>query len=196
MHQGSSVEAIKTAGVGDGMIDAATAKQTEGMGAVLGFVDRYRKVLLGLVLVIYLAGFNGVWRPEPDSALYMTIGRNLAEGKGYTYLGKVDGLAYPGFPYFLAGVFKVFGAGSLFVPHLLVWLMGLATLGLTYAYFRQHESRAMAVLVTVNCGVAQTLYLCALQLRNDVPFLMGVMGFLTGYEAILRRSRRKEVRVG
>src|SRR4051812_49038531 len=52
---------------------------------VLRFVDAHRRVFLVGVLALYFLGFNGQWRLEPDSALYLTIGRNLAEGRGYTY---------------------------------------------------------------------------------------------------------------
>jgi hypothetical protein len=190
MHQGSSAATIQPAGAAVVAAEATVAgRQTPVIDAILGFVDRHRRWFFAVAVLAYLVGFNGVWRPEPDSALYMTIGRNLAEGNGYTYLGKVDPLAYPGFPWFLAGVFKVFGAGSLFVPHLLVMLMAGATIVLTYAYFRLLTTRPMAVIVTLNLALAQTLYLCAMQLRNDVPFLMGVMAFLAGYEALVRRGR-------
>ena len=43
-------------------------------------------------------------------------------------------------------------------------------------------------------AVAHTLYLHAFQLRNDVPFLLGVMAFLTGYEAVQRRWRGDQAR--
>src|SRR5689334_3360797 len=62
---------------------------------ILAFVDVRRRWLLIGVLALYLLGFNGQWRLEPDSALYLTIGRNLAEGRGYTYHGVSHHLAYP-----------------------------------------------------------------------------------------------------
>lgn len=164
-------------------------RKTPTCDFILGLVDRWRRWLWAIVITYYIVGFTGVWRPEPDAALYMTIGRNLVEGRGYTYMGTVDGLAYPGLPYLWAGVFKVFGTESLFVPHLLMFLLTGATLVLVYAYFRLQTSRPMAIMVTMNTAVANTLYLCAYQLRNDVPFLFGVMAFLTGYEAVQRRWR-------
>jgi hypothetical protein len=206
MHQASTSAATTIRPMGGVGRDVAEPERAEAPGnevvpaptemraapvcdAIIGWVDRWRRWLLGAVITLYLLGFNGVWRPEPDAALYMTIGRNLAEGNGYVYMGKVDGLAYPGLPYLWAGVFNVFGADSLFVPHVIIFLMTAATLALTYAYFRLHTTRPMAVIVSLNCAVAHTLYLCAFQLRNDVPFLLGVMAFFTGYEAVQRRAR-------
>ena len=51
-------------------------------------LDRYRWFVLGLIAVIYLAGFNGQWHVGADSALYVSLGRNLATGEGYTYQGE------------------------------------------------------------------------------------------------------------
>jgi type VI protein secretion system component VasF len=65
---------------------------------VLAWADAHRRKLLAVVILLYALGFNGQWRMEPDSALYLTIGRNLAEGRGYTYHGAHHHLAYPGPP--------------------------------------------------------------------------------------------------
>ena len=54
---------------------------------LLAMADRHRHKLYALLLVIYLLGFNAQWRVEPDSALYLTMGRNVAAGMGYTYNG-------------------------------------------------------------------------------------------------------------
>src|SRR5688572_22467258 len=42
----------------------------------LGFVDVHRRKLFVLILALYLLAFNGQWRLDADSALYLTIGRN------------------------------------------------------------------------------------------------------------------------
>ena len=82
---------------------------------LLGWVDVHRwKLLAGLVL-LYVIGFNGQWRMEPDSALYLTIGRNLAEGRGYSYHGVHHHLAYPGLPWLFAATFKIFGTATEYV---------------------------------------------------------------------------------
>jgi len=43
---------------------------------VLAWADSHRRKLLAVVILLYALGFNGQWRMEPDSALYLTIGRN------------------------------------------------------------------------------------------------------------------------
>src|SRR5690349_14351486 len=52
---------------------------------LLSFADRHRVKLFIILAGIYLLAFNGQWRLEPDSALYLTLGRNVANGEGFTY---------------------------------------------------------------------------------------------------------------
>src|SRR4051794_38090377 len=69
---------------------------------LLNWSDAHRRKLFVAVLALYLLAFNGQWRVDADSALYLTLGRNLAEGRGYTYHGLPHSLAYPGMPWLLA----------------------------------------------------------------------------------------------
>ena len=163
---------------------------------VLAWTDTHRRKLLIGVLTLYLLGFNGQWRLEPDSALYLTIGRNLAEGRGYTYHGASHHLAYPGLPWLFAGTFKILGAGSLLPAHVILLLCGLTTLALTYRLFYLHAGRPTAVLMTVALGISRTFYRYNFELLSDVPFLMGVMAFLAGYEAVFFRRYDRDVREG
>src|SRR5207249_1584403 len=163
---------------------------------LLNWVDVHRRRLLAALLVLYALGFNGQWRMEPDSALYLTIGRNLAEGRGYTYHGEHHHLAYPGLPWLFAASFKLFGAGTLLPAHVVVLLCGLLTLALTYRLFYLHSGRSTAVLLMLAPGLSRTFYRYCFELLSDVPFLMGVMAFLVGYEAVFFRRYDRDVREG
>src|SRR5439155_1656852 len=81
--------------------------------------------------------------------LYLTIGRNLALGKGYTYHGLPHSLAYPGMPWLFAGLFKVFGTGTLLPADVVMLGCAFATLALVYRLFLLHAGRPTAVLMTV-----------------------------------------------
>jgi hypothetical protein len=143
------------------------------------------------ILGIYLAGFNAQWRLEPDSALYLSIGQNLAHGHGYTFQGKPHRLAYPGLPVLFAGTFKAtsaFSHGRSLVPELVIMLlMGLATLGLTYRLFLLSSGRPTAVIITAGVAMSRVFYRYNFELLTDLPFLLGVMSFLVGYEAVFHR---------
>jgi hypothetical protein len=154
---------------------------------VLAWADEHRYKLFAALAVMYLLGFNGQWRPEPDSALYLTIGRNVSLGEGYTYHGAPHRLVFPGLPMLFAGLYSVFGPDSVVPQHLLMLAMGAAALALTYRLFLLHAGRPMAVVVTLLVGVSRTFYLYNFELLSDLPFMLAVMAFLVGYEGVVHR---------
>jgi hypothetical protein len=159
---------------------------------LLAWAESYRRWIFAALVVLYVAGFNGQWRLEPDSALYLSIGRNIAEGNGYTYHGKSHRLAYPGLPVIFAGLSKVAGDRTLLAALVLMPLLGLATLAMVYRLLLLHGDRATAVLVTFGVGISRLFYSYSFELRTDLPFLLGVMAFLVGYEAIFSRRNGDE----
>ena len=166
---------------------------------VLALAERHRYKLFAVLLVWYLLGFNGQWRLEPDSALYLTIGRNLAEGWGYTYHGEPHRLAFPGPPLLFAATFKLFHTQSLLPAVGLMLAIGLATLALTYRLFLLYAGRPTAVLMAFGLGISRLFYRYCFELLSDMPFLLGVMAFLAGYEAVFYRreaSGNEECRPG
>jgi hypothetical protein len=169
---------------------AAPAPQSPRAAAMLlQFADAHRWWLLASLVPILLLSFNGQWRIEPDSALYIAIGRNLATGQGYTYHGMPHHLAFPGLPLLLAGLFKIFGTKTL-VPALVVMpMIGVGVLLLTYRLFLLHADRPTAVMVTFGLGITRLFYRYCFEALTDLPFLLGVMAFLVGYEAIFAPRR-------
>jgi hypothetical protein len=156
---------------------------------MLMLADRYRRWIFTAIIVIYLAGFNGQWRPEPDSALYLTLGRNLAEGRGYTYHGEPHHLAYPGLPWLWALVFKASAAHAIFIDHALMLLMGLVCLALCYRLFLIHADRPTAVFITLGLAISRMFYRYCFELRSDIPFLLGVLAFLCGFEVVVANRK-------
>jgi hypothetical protein len=152
--------------------------------ATLAFADRHRRWLWGFVLLVYIAAFNGQWRIQPDAAFYLSIGRNLATGHGYTYLGQSNNLAYPGWPLLIAGCFKLFGVNALLSVNLLLTAMSLATLALVYRLFLLTSGRPTAVVVSVGVALTKTFFCYAFELWSDMPFTLGVMAALAGYEGV------------
>src|SRR5579862_4048465 len=74
---------------------------------VLELALRHRYKLFSILLVIYLLGFNGQWRIEADSALYLGIARNLARDHGYVFRSHANHLAFPGPPLLFALSFRL-----------------------------------------------------------------------------------------
>ena len=155
---------------------------------MLQFADRHRVKLFAILFVIYLLGFNGQWRLEPDSALYLTLGRNVARGDGFTYQDIPHRLAFPGLPRLFAGVFMLFHSDKTLPPLVLMLLIGFGTLALTYRLFFLYADRPTAVLLTFGVGISRLFYRYCFELLSDMPFLLGVMAFLVGFEAVFYRS--------
>ncbi len=165
--------------------DAAVASDR-----ILAWADRNRARIFIALALIYFAGFNAQWRLEPDSALYLSVGRNIAEGHGYTFHGHPNRLAYPGLPILFAGTFRLFHTTSLLPALILMPLLGAATLAMTYRLIFLRAGRPTAVLVTFGVAMSRLFYRYNFELLSDLPFLLGVTTFLVGYEAIFYRSER------
>ncbi|HEX4796195.1 MAG TPA: hypothetical protein VH370_20570 [Humisphaera sp.] len=155
----------------------------------MAMADAHRHLLFLAVGMLYLVSFNGQWRVERDSALYLSIGHNLAAGEGYTYQGQPHHLAFPGLPLLFAGLFRLFRTESVLPALIVMLLMGFAIMGLMYRLFLLHAGRPTAVLMTAGLGVTRVFHRYCFELLSDLPFLLGVMAFFCGYEAIFHRRR-------
>ena len=153
---------------------------------LLRFADRQRWWLFGAIALLYAAGFNGRWRVAPDTALYMELGRNLAEGNGFTYHGVRHNWYEPGLPYAISLSYRWFGVDNYLPLTLFMLACGLASLALVYHLFRLHAGRPTAVVMTVLLALTETFYRYCFQIVTDPPFLVGILSFLVGYEALVR----------
>lgn len=163
---------------------------------LLAPVERFRYVIFGLIAILFACGFNGQWRVGRDSALYRSVARNLAEGRGYTYNGKVESHAYPGLPALLTVVNRTFGDNPLQPMPALLLMMGMAaaTLAVVYRLIRIHYPCWVAVTVTSGLAINWQFVMLANEVLTDIPFVLGVSVALLGFER-LRLAQGKQ-RVG
>ncbi len=166
----------------------ATAQAVEPISSKIGIlVERHRRIIfVGLVLLLAV-GNSGKWRPDPDSALYLTIGRNLAAGRGYTYQGQTQRLVLPGYPLLVGAAYRIFPHHGLLASLLMMPLMGIAALALTYRLFLLHADRTTAVVVTIGLAFTRLFYRYCFEVLTDLPFLVGVLAFFAGFEAVFHR---------
>ena len=61
-----------------------------------GIFCRRRLLAWSLIVVVYLIGVCPAWWPTSDSALYLSLSRSLAEGRGFVYNGQTHTLVTPG----------------------------------------------------------------------------------------------------
>lgn len=155
----------------------------------LRWAKQHRWQCFGGLALLYVIGFNGQWRLGSDSALYMNVGRSLAEGMGYTYGGSVSRVIYPSLPWLLAGLSTVGGHENYFLPTLFMLVLGFVALALVYRLISLHSDRATAVCVTCLTGISYTFYQYAFEILSDMLFCVAVMSVLAGYEGLWQRAR-------
>jgi len=126
-------------------------------------------IAAGLAL-LYLAGVTGLWWPTPDSALYLGLGRSIAEGEGYRFNGQPHNLVSPGLPLILAALRMVAGEGF-WAPNLLMCLLGLLAVFFIFRVFQQQAGTGLAAAVTVAVAMSYSFYLNAHRILSDMPFL-------------------------
>ena len=148
------------------------------VGAPSARPARRRLWLVGAVVaVVYLAGVPVQWLPTPDSALYLGLGRSLAEGEGYRFNGEACTTVTPGLPWILAGIRTVFGEGSA-APTVFIVLCALGALVLIYRWIDLLEGGSVALAVVLATALTAGLYHNAHRILTDVPSVTIFWGIL------------------
>ena len=172
-------------------------------------IARHRYWLFVLVALLYIGSFNGRWRLGLDTANYRGLALNIAAGKGYVFGDWAPKQIYPGFPYILAGIEYALGPAHrtpslaedqrLLGPSLatsasvlFVLACAAAALLLIYKLIRLHYPTWVATTVTCGVGTNSVFLQHSQELLTDVPFLLGVVGSLYGWEKLKRAGTPRE----
>ncbi len=129
------------------------------------------------ITLLYLAGVTWCWWPTPDSALYLSLGRSLAEGNGYVFNGEVSNTVTPGLPAALAGIRLCFG-DTMLAANLFVALCGLAAIAMAYCVVVNLADRHTALAVAACLACSYTFYLSSHLVLTEAPTTMLVAMFL------------------
>ncbi len=132
------------------------------------------------VAVIYLAGVTGKWWPTPDSALYLSLARSLANGEGYRFNGSPCNIVTPGLPAILAGLRMLFGPGF-WAPNLFMALCGLGSLALIYLSVARLSDKRTALAVALATGLSYTYFFSSHRILTDAPFAALFWAILYAY---------------
>jgi len=148
------------------------------MPTVPGNDSRRRRLLVAALLaaiaVLYLLTLNNQWAIEPDSAVYLTLGRSLAEGRGLEFNGGPAGGIPPLLPVLIAGSRLLFGP-AYWPINLLVSLSALGTVIFAYLAVRRltPETGAgdigLALGVLLITGSSARLLVDSTRILTDVP---------------------------
>ena len=153
-----------------------------------GDLRRLRRVRIGILVLVgllYVAGVGPKWWPTKDSALYLTLARNLAEGHGYVVDGQPCNFGSPGLPWLLAPVYAAFGENFLLMNAVMA-AIGIASVLLIDAALRQVTDWRTALATTVVTALSYRFYLAGHQILTDMPF---TLAFWMALYAALRLLR-------
>ncbi len=134
----------------------------------------------GCVALVYLVGVTGRWWPTPDSALYLGLGRSLAEGNGYCFNGSPHNIVTPGLPLILAGLRIVFGP-VFWAPNLFMALSGLTAIIFVYLVISRLSDRRMALAVSLAVAFSFVFFHQSHRILSDAPFTALFWALLYAY---------------
>jgi Dolichyl-phosphate-mannose-protein mannosyltransferase len=140
--------------------------------ALYGIPSPGKKILLAaLAVVSFCLIINSSWNATPDSALYLSLGKSLAQGRGYVFNGEHHTLVPPGFPMMLAVLARSGGAGFLRYRALIA-LMGLLTAAAAYLLLLRMCGPGVAFVIGGVFALNHTLLHYSKFILADVPFAL------------------------
>jgi len=135
---------------------------------------RHAILVFAALAILYLLTLNNQWAIEPDSAVYLTLGRSIAEGRGMEYNGAPAWGVPPVLPLLIAGSRLLFG--PVYWPiNLAISLFGLGTALLAYLTVRRLASEVgaddvrLALAALLITGSSARLLVDSTRILTDVP---------------------------
>ena len=129
-----------------------------------------------VVVAMYAAGLNTHWRVGHDSAQYLSLGRALAEGRGYVHNYRAHTLILPGFPLLIASVARALDmdcAPDRLLPlNIMMALFGVGCVVLTFFLLKAvgaSDETMLAALALV--AFSRQMYFYSARILTDIPFL-------------------------
>ena len=135
---------------------------------------RHAILVFAALAILYLLPLNNQWAIEPDSAVYLTLGRSIAEGRGMEYNGAPAGGIPPLLPVFIAGSRLLFGP-AYWPINLAISLFGLGTALLAYLTVRRlarevgSDDVRLALAALLITGSSARLLVDSTRILTDVP---------------------------
>jgi len=135
---------------------------------------RHAILVFAALAILYLLTLNNQWAIEPDSAMYLTLGRSIAEGRGMEYNGAPAWGVPPLLPVLIAGSRLLFGP-AYWPINFLISLFGLGTAFLAYLTVRRLASEVgaddvrLALAALLITGSSARLLVDSTRILTDVP---------------------------
>jgi len=118
-----------------------------------------------LISLIYFLLWSPWWYPLSDSALYLSIGRSIADGDGFQFLGETHRLAAPLTPLLIATVFRL--DGGIGVLHFIMVTLMLLGFLFSYLTLAQWFGQRPAVAATLAGAFSFWVARCATTIMTE-----------------------------
>jgi hypothetical protein len=156
---------------------------TGSLDEVASRLANIRRYAVAVILVWFGLGVSSTWLPTPDSALYLMLGRSIAQGHGYALDGQPHAYVPPGYPLVLAALERC-GLGSMLCLNLAMGIIGLLSVWTSYLLVCELASRPVAFVVASLLGFNSLLHVMSALQLSDMPFtllvLIGLYGLVRG----------------
>lgn len=147
----------------------------------------FRRVVIGAIVVLYLAALPMRLLPSGDSALYRLLGDSIAQGHGYSLWGQPSAFVPPAYPMLLAGAQRL-GMPPVLL-NLLTLSMTLAVVWLAYAILRYYLRPELALAATGLYALCFHMFESHVQTLSDSPFMLLSTAGLWLYVRWLREDK-------
>lgn len=129
---------------------------------------------LGFILRV-IWSFYSPYQPKADGAGFMALATHLLEENRFSNDGMLpNASAAPGYPFFLAGVYALFGK-SLFAIQVVQSLMNIAVIGFVFLTAEKIFGRAVAVLASAFLAFSLNQILASAMVINEHLYLLAVL---------------------
>ena len=138
--------------------------------------NQFLITILGFGFILRVVwSFYSPYQPTADGAGFMTLATHLLRENRFTSDGITpNASAAPGYPFFLAGVYAIFG-NSLFTTQIAQSVMNIAMIGFVYLATEKIFGRTTAVLASVSLTFSLNQILTSAMVINEHLYLLAVL---------------------
>jgi len=141
------------------------------------------KVAIISLCAVYALGISNQWAISPDAALYLTLGRSLAEGRGMEFNGSQWWGTPPVLPMLIAACRCVAGDGYWLI-NLVLAACGVGAAIVAARTVKRLGAEDLALPVLLATGLSAYLFVTATRIQTDVLFTLlvalGLYGLVRG----------------
>lgn len=127
-------------------------------------------LLIAGVGILYVAGVSQYWNLATDSISYLSLGRSLASGDGYSTNGIPNVSRPPGLPAILAAV-EVFRGDDFRLMRLVMALLVIASFFLLFPLIGKLTTRLTALVITLITALSFPAFHYSTRLLSEAPYL-------------------------